>query len=436
MRDFRELSWQEGTETVLVLLKRLTAMRGILGAEPIKRLKSLCVNIIEGDIRAASDGVYAMTEALLTDGCRRVTGDLFKDLLLDKLFLSPHPFAKMAAANRLDEAVYNAMKEDLETLSGLWELDGETLARFVQERYRELKQKIHPSRDLATRRAEAAWGGGAVRPPEESMPPLPKLPVFLPGHAPSWHYGEEELRDSFVSDEALEEMYHRFMEEAPGWQRLNEDLWNFFAAYGTGDFLRVRDFVYTQGRLAPLPAADGKAPAPLFEDEYRSLLDTFIAFMRGESTEPLLLLGADGMGKTTMLFSAADELPELRLVCVPGASSFAELIPLFDMLAEQPLKFAVAVDPCPEGGVIPALVPANVLPVFVSNKPSGAFGRLIALPELRLESFTDAVVKLLDRMGEDLPRDVVRSACVDHQVDSKGELTAAAAVRVAEALAK
>ena len=44
------------------------------------------------------------------------------------------------------------------------------------------------------------------------------------------------------------------------------------------------------------------------------------------------------------------------------------------------------------------------------------------------------VQTLLEADGAALPRETVRAACVDHQVDSKGELTVAAAVAVANSL--
>ena len=57
----------------------------------------------------------------------------------------------------------------------------------------------------------------------------------------SWHYGEMGLRDSYVSDEALEEVIIRLL-ESEDWRALCDDLWNFFAAYGSAPFLRDKLF--------------------------------------------------------------------------------------------------------------------------------------------------------------------------------------------------
>lgn len=155
MKDLRDLNWSEGAEAVMALLPRLTVMRDMLERGPMRLLRRATEAIIEGDIRAAVDAVFGMTGEMLKEGGRRVTGDLFPDLLLDELLLKEHPFARMAAANRLDEAVYSAMKEDMDILCSLRSLDGETLCRYIAERYKELRQKACPNRDSAARLAEA-----------------------------------------------------------------------------------------------------------------------------------------------------------------------------------------------------------------------------------------------------------------------------------------
>lgn len=439
MRDLAELNWNDGAEAVLALLPRLTVLRGMLETEPIRALGACCSAVLEGDIRRAAEEVFSMTSALLSGGYRRVTGDLFKDFLLHELLLEPHPFAVNAASNRLDEALYSGIKEDMEILAALAGLDGETLYRFVQERFKELRQKARPSRDSAARLAEAAWGGGTVRPePAEEPKPIKNLPAFLPGGAPNWQYGEEELRDSYAADEALEEMYHRFLEGGLEWQTMAEDVWNFFAAYGTGVFLKHRLFCWQNGRLAPMEDMRQASGPAVLEREYLEARSHVIEFMRDNGAEPMLICGPDGMGKTNMLFSLADELPELRFVYAPGCNGFGELAPLFDLIKGQPLKFMVALDDPKSLGFALRALPVNVLVAAATGDAelSGAasFTKKICLPQLRLDGFTEIVQMLLGFDGADVPRERVRSACVDHQVDSRGELTVAAAVAVARAL--
>lgn len=435
MRDFRDCSWDEGTEAILALLPRLTVMRGMLASKPMRELQRCCEAVVEGNIRAAADACFSMTSALLRGGYRRISGDLLMDLILHKLLLEPHPFAREAAANRLDEALYRGIKDDMELLSALRGLDGETLYRFIQERYKELKQKLRPNRDSATRLAEAAWGGGALRPEkEEPQEPMPKLPAYLPAAAPSWDYGEEELRGNYVADEALEEMYHRFLEGGPDWQGMAEDVWNFFAAYGCGVFLKERMFEWIRGGLFPMEELRTEEMPPVPDREYREFLDHAIEFMRGSCMDPVQIVGAAGMGKTSMLFALAEELPELRFIYVPECRSINELAPLMHILRDQPLKFMVAIDDPAFRGFAERMLPANVLLAAVSENADPRFKKRIRVRELRLEGFIDCVQRILDRRGAELPRDIVRSACVDHQVDSKGELTVAAAFAVADGL--
>ena len=436
MRDLHELTWSEGTEAVLALLPRLTVLRGMLESKPLRELMRCCEAVIDGDIRTAANACFGMTSALLRGNYRRVSGDLWKDFILHKLLLEPHPFARMAASNRLDEALYDGLKEDMDVLFSLRGLDGETLYRFIQERYKELKQKARPNKDSATRLAEAAWGGSAVRPAqEENVQPMPALPAFLPAGAPSWGYGEEELRDSWTADEALEEMYHRLLESENDWSCMAEDVWNFFTAYGTGIFLKERMFMWRRGALFPMEDMRLAAAFPLMEREYRVCLDHAIEFMRGNSAEPMLITGESGMGKTTMLFSLADELPEMRFVYVPGCRQISELAPLFDLLKNQPLKFMVALDDAEISGFALRAIPGNVLLTAAAAETKCAgFTKRVSLPAPRLDAFADMVQTLLEEAGVSLPRERVRAACVDHQVDSKGELTVAAAVAVANSL--
>lgn len=438
MRRFNDCSWVEASEAVLAMTSRLTVLKLTAEDEPMLQLARCMRSLLQGDVRSACEACFDMTSALLLSDCRRVSGDLFKDYLLHRLLMVPNAFSQMAAANRLDEALYNAMRTDMGILYELTGLDPVCLYRFIQDRYKELRLKSRPGVDETTRYAAAAWGGAAPRPHREEAPSVPSLPAMLPESGPVWHYGDEELRDSYAADEALEEMYHRLLEGGIDWSSMTEDLWNFFAAYGTGDFLRSRAFMFRAGALEPLRDLRLEQTRPLTEREYRQCLDHCIEFMRGNSAEPLLILGAPGMGKTTMLFSLADELPEMRMVYVPECRSAGQLAPLFAELARQPLKFMVALDEPAARDLAVRTVPVNVL-LTVAAVPTGSadrgmFTKCVALPVLQLDGFAAIVQKLLDASGASLSYQAVRSACVDCQVDTKGELTVASAVSVANAL--
>ena len=165
--------------------------------------------------------------------------------------------------------------------------------------------------------------------------------------------------------------------------------------------------------------------------------------MRGEGEEPLLILGDTGMGKTTMLFQLAEELPEMRFVYVSG-ENIADMPMLFQRLAAQPLKFMVAVDDAELNhisSISVKLIPINVLLVAThtlqnngTSIAGGVFSKRIMLTIPRLDDYADITQRLLVAMGCDLPKERVRSACVDHQVDTKCTMTIASAVAVADSL--
>lgn len=65
-----------------------------------------------------------------------------------------------------------------------------------------------------------------------------------------WQYGEFGIRDSYYADVALEGMYRRFL-ESDDWSELVNDLWNFHSSYGSGIFLKYRNFIF-DGALKPI----------------------------------------------------------------------------------------------------------------------------------------------------------------------------------------
>lgn len=435
MREFRDCTWNEGAEALTAMLPRLTVLRDILNDKPVKELLRCASALIAGDIRCAADACFEMTSALLTGGYRRISGNLFKDYLLHTLLVREHPFALMAAQNRLDEAIYNSMRQDIGILYELMELDAEHLYRFVQDRYRELRQRSRQNKDNASQLASAAWGGGEVRrSPKDDFNTPYNLPAFMPDAAPVWHYGDEELRDAFAADEALEEMYHRLLESGMDRSAMTEDLWNFFASYGTGVFLKSRCFLWDDNCLTPMTELRQAITAPLLEREYNALLRLAIDFMRGDGAEPILLFGERGMGKTTMLLTVAEELPEIRFVYASSINGFAALV---KRLSAQPLKFLVALD----DEAITTLhfatrtLPVNVLPVVLTSKDPTAFGgftRRIAVLPPRMEGFITMVQTILDSWGAACDAEVVRAACAEAQIN--GSMTVAAAAAIAERL--
>ena len=217
---------------------------------------------------------------------------------------------------------------------------------------------------------------------------------------------------------------------------LVNDLWNFHSSYGSGIFLKYRNFIF-DGALKPLHELRAGDFVPLMDAEYRILLNNAIAFMRDESAHPMLLCGQQGMGKTTMMLELTDELPQLRLVYTLNGS--LNCIDLLAKLRCQPLKFMLLCDELREDTcetVTEPLLPMNVLLAACSKSPvlPSLFEVVVDLPVLQLNEFVRIVTALLAAENVDAAPEIIRSACVDYQVDTRCEFNVAAAVRVKELL--
>lgn len=449
MTDFSACSCREGIEGAYALLAKLTLMRDERSDSPFSLLGAYMDALNYGEMLSASRAYHALTDALLRAPSRRVSGDLWLDYLLWLTVETEHPFAVSAAQKRRDDDVFSAMRAELGTLFELTKLSDVALRRFAQERYRELKLKVRSARDSAELMSTALWSGSAARPqPKEERPIAPPAAVMqMDFDWALWRYGEMSLSGQYVSDEALEEIYIRLLSAKP-WPLLIDDLWNFFAAYGCGGFLRHRAFQYERGGLFPLEE-NVLAPLPsaiLYEAQRHALLENTIRFMQGARANNLVLTGASGTGKTTQVLSLPYELPEVRLIAVDG-SACTTLAPLFERLRAQPLRFLVLLDgmdfssPYAASFLASLLAlraqPENVLlyaTAYSAAGGEGAFPAEIEFPYPQLKEFVDLVSELLEQDNVRAPYEAVRNACIDHQVDAHDRLTYAAAVCVAEAV--
>ena len=408
-------------------LTKLTVLHGALSDGVFSALLGLISAAEAGDGRNAALRASDLTASLISSGARRVSGDLMMDHVLHTVLLSENPFAKAASAGRMDDALFRAMRRDLSAMRVLSELDEETVYRLITE----AGDAKRP--DTAAKLATAAWGGGAT-PAHIQKEPQPAKFRFVPPEN-CWQYGNFELRDTYCADAGLEGMYRRFLEN-DDWTQLVNDLWSFHSAYGCGDFLRYRNFYCdASGLLRPLPDLRAGDFVPLMEAEYRTLLNNAIAFMRDESAKPMLLYGAQGMGKTTLMLELTDELPQLRLIYFTPAAK-ADYTHILDILRTQPLKFITLFDPAALAGVCEPMLPMNVLLAACAPAPvlQSLFEISVELPRLQLNEFIRIVTKLLEAEQLSMPQETVRSACVDYQVDTRCEFNIASAVRVKELL--
>lgn len=330
--------------------------------------------VCAGDIRSART-CFSLLDAGLVSGylgtcSRRVSGNLLTDAILEAILMSENPFSCLAAQGIMDAPLFNAMQDELSILERLNQISEEDFINI-------LNLLCTPQRDAASVVANAAWSGTGVRHvPKDYMQrrdPLSGMPIRT---LRSWDYGEFELTGHWFADEALAEMYKRFI-MTEDWGKLTESLWSFHATYGTGDFLRYRNF-YFDGELKPLPelrlneyiefpSDDFYAP----EEAYSILLNNVIAFMRNEGNEPMLLTGERGSGKTRLMLRLVEELPELRLVNVIGG--YEKLPKLFEILSSQPQKFMVLLDNFEESmtkSILNAAIPDNILIATCAEYPN------------------------------------------------------------------
>lgn len=441
MEHIANLSCQEGIEALENSLSSLTLHRSLLREAPITALCDMLQALRQADFRRAASHYHKMTAALITCGARRVSGSLWQDFLLNAMLIAPTPFSAMAAAGENDEAIYAAMREDLSSLQMLFELDTETVQRLFEERIRTARIKPRANRDSIARMSSAAWSGSQPRRsvPEEAGEDDGLIPASgFSDNFSQWRYGAFSLRDSFVADEALEEMYMRLLQQ-DAWRALTDDLWNFFASYGCGMFLRHRLFSFNGDKIEPLPelVPQDDAFERLYPDAHGKLIENTIAFMRGEKRENLLLFGGPGCGKTSAMLQLLQELPEVRIVIVTQNSEKI-LKNLLTPLSRQPLKFILLFDGVsPTSSEMRALhrmllamraVPENIILYATAEVDGDAlFPCRIHLPYPEIAELTTLLAGLLEDAGETADMNLIKNACVDYRVETKAPLSLAAA---------
>lgn len=438
MSDFSGCAWADGIVRINAAVSEFIVFRFLDELPPMRLLMQFTADIEAADTFNAHRRIFELTGALITGGYRRISGNLWLDFLMHELLISPNAFARAAAENSacVDDALYNAMRADLSAFNRLAQLDIDVLSDILRDRIKSLKQHSRSGLDATSLMASAAWGGGAIRVPSNPASDPVVNSISSGFSVPSWSYAGQPIYGSYVADDALEEIYRRLVNSAD-WTELEDDILSFHASHGYGEFLKYRNMLF-DGGFKPLPALRAGDFVPLLESEYRSLLNNAVAFMREESSVPMLICGDDGMGKTTMLFELTDELPRLRLIYVAGGLD-NQLDKLFSTLSNQPLKFMVMIEDIDNlslRGICEPLLPPNVLLAASAKAPCAPslFGLTVRLPQLRLNDFTAMVERLLAAKNIELPAETVRNACVDYQVDTRCEFNISSAVSVSELL--
>ncbi|MBQ2661768.1 MAG: DUF815 domain-containing protein [Clostridia bacterium] len=442
MQGFSDYNLKQSTSRIASLLARLVVLRPKSRKEPFSLLLKLAKALSFGDMFEVISTYHELTGALIKSSARRISGDIWYDYLLSVIIEAPHEFALAAASGKHDESLYGAMRTDLSLLSALSKLSSDDLCRFMLEKQSSLKCKS-PHEDSIARSSASLWSGTPIK--EPNVPAKVEVQEPLLTHALSeidmlsWAYDNAEVEYGYVCDEALEEIYHRFL-QSDDWRSLTEDLWSFFASYGCGEFIKYKNFSYDVSGLSPLLCLtehETLLPVSFYEMQHARVLEHTIAFMQGRRSENMLVTGGASVGKTELVLSVANDLPELRLViCTDENASLDEL---FAKLSKQPLRFMVLLDNMSALGGYSSFsarrkVPANVLLVATSRTKSeeALFPVTVKLPYPSFSDFVDIIAELLAVEDISVPKERLRARCEDFRSESKEKLTLSAAKYIAD----
>lgn len=414
-------------------LGQLTVLRPLRQQPPFAALEALLGHLSSHDLAAAAEDYHALTSALLQVQARRISGNIFRDYLLDVLLMVPNQFSIQAAQGQRDEALCIAMRYDLAHLGTLFGLNSSIIKDWIGAKPQKAAAPVKSAQDNIALMSSAAWAGSVPTsvPPAAAAPMAPVINGPDTSHWVGWRYAlPEELQDRYSADEALEEIYRR-LASTDDWGMLLDDIWNFHAGYGTGSFLRHRLFAVTENGLSPLreDCLPQENPITLHQPQQEAMLRNTIRFMRGEQAQNLLLTGKYGMGKTTHVLSLVRELPEVRLV-LATMSTLDQCTRALDTLCAQPLRFVVFVDDADfsqpvwqrfAAGVTTARLSGAKLLVMAAAQ-TGRDGLLplhIDLEEPDMKTFIDLVQELAQQAGAQPSFQDLQNACIDSKADGE-----------------
>lgn len=457
----------EGAKRITFLLGRLTVLRGLLRTAPVVKLCELCDAIAEGDASSATLKYHAMTSALLEQSTRRVSGDIWKDFVFSEMLESPNRFSVLAAEGHMDPPVRLSMAHDLKLMQELFNIDSPTVSQWIARLCKDngvnilktpppkpfLPERAKPKgpsdNETISRMASSAWSGGTfIRERQKQRTPepqeLPELPKELElENWAKWSYDEPGERIEYVADEGLAIIYRRFLAESD-WGTLAQPLVEFHAKYGCGEFLRYRVFIAADDGLQGISDADAPDWDSLsgLSKQKEKIYANTLRFLHTGKGENVLLYGADGMGKSSLVLSLTKELPELRLILL-AQRDFASSMETLRSLLGQPFRIIAFMDDLAlsereyrrlKAALTVRHGKSNALIYATSPTPpvdGSVFGLEIPFSMPDFHEFSTMVDDIVRRESPSASHEAVRSACVQWQGE-KEDFSIRAAKRIAQ----
>lgn len=442
MKNLNQCTGQEALSNALSLFARST----LLESSPAMGHMYLALEYIsKGANAAACRSYHDAVGCMVKSDALRISGSLWKDEILHTLIMTDNPFARMLLPGGNYAARMDIFKEELQTLCALSSLDTKTIISMIKE----APQHKGNQKDSISVMSAAVWAGGQTKPlprmEEDKAAQSLSIPVAFTPLEYKDAGRENPLFDSYVSGDALEELYLRLIEEE-NWEKLAFDFSDFFLSYGTGKFLRDRVFRVCGGELVPFSEREFLPiiPVSIYERQHVFLMENTIRFMRGEKAQRILLTGDSGVGKTAHVASLINELPELRFI-VAGERDMDKLPEIIDAIKDQPLKFLLLLDDIDVNGDDFRLfasrmmgfraAPDNLLIYATARKGySGAFAHTLYFPYPKPQQFETLIAELLESEGVSATAQEIHNAAVDYQVDARDKLTFTGAMAVAQRL--
>ncbi len=292
---------EQKVDRLILRARGIAVLRGVLDSPAAQDLLSLLEILGQErpDPARLSETFGRLWEELATES-GNLLPDSWQSHLVERILEDENPFSLGAERGELSPGVTEQARRDLRALQALFEFDGETLLRLIEDRFPELSGLWVPWTDQ-TRNEEYS------------------------------------LRQEIA----------RKLKAAGDWGECVEMFARHFALGGTGIFGRYRAFRWRERTLVPIENPDSVRLETLitYESEREPLVENTKRLLAGAPAHHVLLYGPPGTGKSSTVKAIANEYASagLRLVEV-AKEDLGELPQVLGALRDRGPRFIVFVD--------------------------------------------------------------------------------------------